>query len=52
MTDKSRPKGRKWDGISRVPTNKYRKRWDEIFNKQKEIEEKLWSRLKEWNEKK
>ena len=24
-------KGRKWDGKSRVSTNLYRKRWDEIF---------------------
>jgi hypothetical protein len=26
-------KGRKWDGKSRVSTDKYRKRWDEIFKK-------------------
>ena len=26
-------KGRKWDGKSRVSTNLYRKRWDEIFKK-------------------
>ena len=26
-------KGRKWDGKSRVSTDLYRKRWDEIFKK-------------------
>ena len=25
--------GRKWDGRSRIPTDHYRKRWDEIFKK-------------------
>ena len=28
-----KPKGRKWDGKSRVSTDLYRKRWDEIFKK-------------------
>ena len=31
MTTKT--KGRKWDGKSRVSTDLYRKRWDEIFKK-------------------
>jgi len=31
MSKKS--KGRKWDGKSRVSTDLYRKRWDEIFKK-------------------
>ena len=26
-------KGRKWDGKSRVSTDLFRKRWDEIFKK-------------------
>jgi hypothetical protein len=26
-------KGRKWDGKSRVSTDLYRKRWEEIFKK-------------------
>ena len=26
-------KGKKWDGKSRVSTDLYRKRWDEIFKK-------------------
>ena len=29
----NKSKGRKWDGKSRVSTDKYRKRWDEIFKK-------------------
>tara|TARA_Y100000004_G_scaffold106515_1_gene119553 strand:+ start:916 stop:1077 length:162 start_codon:yes stop_codon:yes gene_type:complete len=31
-------KGRKWDGKSRVSTDLYRKRWDEIFKKKTEKE--------------
>ena len=31
MSKKS--KGKKWDGKSRVSTDLYRKRWDEIFKK-------------------
>jgi|TARA_R100000322_G_scaffold109408_1_gene69912 hypothetical protein len=31
MSKKS--KGRKWDGKSRVSTDLYRKRWNEIFKK-------------------
>ena len=67
---KEREHGRKWDGISRISTNKYKENWEEIFGqkeqeelkasykqslankkerKQKEIEEKLWKRLKDWN---
>jgi hypothetical protein len=33
-------KGRKWDGKSRISTDLYRKRWDEIFKK-KTKKEKL-----------
>ena len=33
-------KGRKWDGRSRIPTDLYRKRWEEIFKK-KTKKEKL-----------
>ncbi len=29
--------GRKWDGISRVSNDLYRKRWDEIFGKPKGV---------------
>ena len=34
-------KGRKWDGKSRISTDLYRKRWDEIFKKTASKEEKL-----------
>ena len=33
MKNKLRPKGRKFDGKSRVSTDLYRKNWDEIFKK-------------------
>ena len=33
MTSKSKDKGRKWDGKSRVSTDLYRKNFDEIFKK-------------------
>ena len=33
MTSKSKDKGRKWDGKSRVSNDLYRKNWDEIFKK-------------------
>ena len=32
-TKKLELKGRKWDGKSRVSTDLYRKRWEEIFKK-------------------
>ena len=34
-------KGRKWDGKSRVSTDTYRKRYDEIFKKKKTVSELL-----------
>ena len=33
MKNKLRPKGRKFDGKSRVSNDLYRKNWDEIFKK-------------------
>ena len=33
MKDKSKNKGRKWDGKSRVSNDLYRKNFDEIFKK-------------------
>jgi len=30
-----REKGRQWDGRSRVPTDEYKKNYDEIFKKEK-----------------
>ena len=38
MTSKFKDKGRKWDGKSRVSTDLYRKRYDEIFKKKTEKE--------------
>jgi len=35
-----KPKGKKWDGKSRISTDLYRKRWEEIFKK-KTKKEKL-----------
>ena len=34
-------KGRQWDGKSRVSNDKYRKRYDEIFKKEKTVSELL-----------
>jgi len=31
----NREKGRKWDGVSRVPDDTYRKNWEDIFGKPK-----------------
>jgi len=33
MKSKLKPKGRKFDGKSRVSNDLYRKNWNEIFNK-------------------
>ena len=65
--------GRKFDGVIRISTNKYKENWEEIYGqkeqreldesmkeafrqrderKQKEVEEKLWKNLKDWNLKK
>ena len=38
MTASKKEKGRKWDGKSRVSTDLYRKRYDEIFKKKTEKE--------------
>ena len=43
-------KGRKWDGKSRVSTDKYRKRWNEIF-KRNETSAKVFKEVNK-NEKK
>ena len=34
-------KGRKWDGKSRISNDTYRKRYDEIFKKEKTVSELL-----------
>ena len=38
MTASKKEKGKKWDGKSRVSTDLYRKRYDEIFKKKTEKE--------------
>ena len=35
--DTKKEKGKKYDGISRVSNNLYRRRWDEIFGKPKGV---------------
>jgi hypothetical protein len=40
MSDKVKEKGRKFDGRSRYPNDLYRKRWNEIFNKDQQEEDK------------
>ena len=40
-------KGRKWDGKSRVSNDTYRKRYDEIFKKEKTVSELLEEGFKE-----
>jgi len=35
----TKEKGRQWDGKSRISNDTYRKRWDEIFKKEKSKEE-------------
>ena len=37
----SKEKGHKWDGKSRVSNDNYRKRWNEIFKKEKTLHEEL-----------
>jgi hypothetical protein len=55
MSKKERESGRKWDGVSRISNDTYKKNWNDIFGEkenQEEVEEKLWHNLKEWNLKK
>ena len=37
----TKEKGRQWDGKSRISNDTYRKRWDEIFKKEKSLSEML-----------
>tara|TARA_R100000657_G_C4604881_1_gene59573 strand:+ start:79 stop:243 length:165 start_codon:yes stop_codon:yes gene_type:complete len=42
-------KGKKWDGRSRIPTENYKKRYDEIFKKKTqelETEKEVLERMK------
>ena len=49
MDKMTQDKARKWDGKSRVSNDTYRKRWEEIFKKEKSEEEKNGS-TKETNQ--
>ena len=33
---KERESGRKWDGVSRISTNKYKENWEEIFGQKEQ----------------
>ena len=46
----AKEKGRQWDGKSRVSTDTYRKRYDEIFKKEKTVSELLEEGFKEEQE--
>ena len=39
MSEKGRESGRKWDGVSRISNDQYKKNWNEIFGKKKNQEE-------------
>ena len=41
MEKNSKPKGRKWDGKSRVSNDLYRKNFSEIFNKKSQTKEEI-----------
>ena len=38
MSKKERDKGRKWDGVSRISTNKYKENWEEIYGQHEQEE--------------
>ena len=46
----AKEKGRQWDGKSRVSNDTYRKRYDEIFKKEKTVSELLEEGFKEEQE--
>ena len=35
--EKTKDKGRKWDGRSRIPTKKYKENYDRIFKEKKKV---------------
>jgi len=41
MTKENKSKGPKWDGISRVSNDLYRKNFNKIFNKKPETKEEI-----------
>jgi len=36
----NREKGKKWDGVSRIPNDTYRKNWEDIFGKREKPKKK------------
>jgi len=46
----AKEKGRQWDGKSRVSNDTYRKRFDEIFKKEKTVSELLQEGFEEEQE--
>ena len=38
MSKKERDKGRKWDGVSRISTNKYKENWEVIYGQHEQEE--------------
>ena len=38
MSKKERDKGRKWDGVSRISTNKYKENCEEIYGQHEQEE--------------
>ncbi len=51
MKSKLKPKGRKWDGKSRVSNDLYRKNYDEIFKKNSDPFDKEVKEIKSVDEK-
>jgi len=47
MDKMSQEKGRQYDGRSRPTNDTYRKRWDEIFKKEKTLHEELMEGFEE-----
>ena len=54
MSKKERDKGRKWDGVSRVPTDKYKENWEEIYGQreQEELNESMKEAFRQRDERK
>ena len=51
---KERDKGRKWDGVSRISTNKYKENWEEIYGQreQEELNESMKEAFRQRDERK
>lgn len=51
---KERESGRKWDGVSRISTNKYKENWEEIYGQreQEELNESMKEAFRQRDERK